>query len=490
MKKKGIIITATIVGVLLLAALIYYFMTSANKDYITIIFDADGGLEVSSMKVERGEIISKLPTTTKTDYTFVGWYNGETLFTTGHALDKDTVLKAKWEALEKYFTITFDSKGGNAVEPLKVVCDKTLPALPKPTKSGYNFVSWYDTHGKTILEGALLSCEDITLYADWKEVTKTFTVTFDSKGGSSVSKMTVECDKALSLPKNPTRDGYTFTGWVDKNNKAINNGAKLSCNDTTLYATWKENVKKVTIKFDTDGGNTISDITVECGKTLPTLPTPTKANYKFLGWKDKNNKTVTSGSTFTCENMTLTASWEKQKSYSCPTGYTLSGTKCVLSEDAKTKCSGERVYDYNGKCIKVNNEVRKVGSYSCPELNIAVGSYAGKEKGELVYAGTYFCYYHKLSYNTESACTSLTGQYGNFVWRSSNSTCYVEMTNAKMSCDSLSNYQYVGDPNKTFTGINGLNGGCFPEVEKTKYCDEGYTLTSGKCIKTIDATLK
>ena len=123
-------------------------------------------------------------------------------------------------------------------------------------------------------------------------------------------------------------------------------------------------------------------------------------------------------------------------------------------------------------------------------INITYGSYAGAETGELVQAGTYFCYYHKLPYNSESQCTSLSGQYGKFVWRSSNSTCYVVMKNATMSCNNLSGYTYIADPNKTFSGVNGLNGGCFPVSEKTKYCLDGMDLQGDKCIKKIDATVK
>lgn len=117
-------------------------------------------------------------------------------------------------------------------------------------------------------------------------------------------------------------------------------------------------------------------------------------------------------------------------------------------------------------------------------------TYAGTEKPDPIYAGTYFCYYHAISqYNTEDACTSKTGAYGNFVWRSSNSTCYVTSQLAEMSCDNLSGYVYVKDHN-TYSGVNGLNGGCYPTSNKVKYCDSEYTLTNGKCIKTIDATLK
>ncbi|MBQ5343498.1 MAG: InlB B-repeat-containing protein, partial [Oscillospiraceae bacterium] len=38
-----------------------------------------------------------------------------------------------------------------------------------PTKSGYAFLGWYDKNDHWIGEGALLACEDITLYAHYAQ---------------------------------------------------------------------------------------------------------------------------------------------------------------------------------------------------------------------------------------------------------------------------------------------------------------------------------
>ena len=40
---------------------------------------------------------------------------------------------------------------------------------------------------------------------------------FDSKGGTEVEKIEVECNKELVLPTPPTKNGYNFVSWVDKN---------------------------------------------------------------------------------------------------------------------------------------------------------------------------------------------------------------------------------------------------------------------------------
>ena len=62
------------------------------------------------------------------------------------------------------------------------------------------------------------------------------------------------------------------------------------------------------------------------------------------------------------------------------------------------------------------------------------------------------------------------------------------MNNYETVCSSDYNFYSSSELSSKF-GIHD-NGKCLRKVSKTSYCDEGFTLTSGKCIKTIDATLK
>jgi hypothetical protein len=40
-----------------------------------------------------------------------------------------------------------------------------------------------------------------------------YTVTFDSKGGSTVSSQEIKIGGQVTKPTDPTKDGYTFGGW-------------------------------------------------------------------------------------------------------------------------------------------------------------------------------------------------------------------------------------------------------------------------------------
>ena len=69
-----------------------------------------------------------------------------------------------------------------------------------------------------------------------------FTVTFDSKGGTDVPSQNQMYGQLLDVPEDPTREGYTFTGWYtdsacfelwDVENQTIEM-------DLTLYAGWEK----------------------------------------------------------------------------------------------------------------------------------------------------------------------------------------------------------------------------------------------------------
>lgn len=63
-------------------------------------------------------------------------------------------------------TVTFDSAGGSAVAPVKVLKGQPLGTLPTPTKDGHTFSGWYTAEG-TYCDSSSKVMENMTLYADW-----------------------------------------------------------------------------------------------------------------------------------------------------------------------------------------------------------------------------------------------------------------------------------------------------------------------------------
>lgn len=72
--------------------------------------------------------------------------------------------------------------------------------------------------------------------------TPTYTVKFDTDGGSAVKSQTVEKKDVVIMPADPTKEGYTFEGWyTDKTfKKKYDFDTKVTA-DFTLYAKWTEN---------------------------------------------------------------------------------------------------------------------------------------------------------------------------------------------------------------------------------------------------------
>jgi len=104
------------------------------------------------------------------------------------------------------YTVSFDTDGGTPSILPQVVMKDSLAKKPTQTltKTGYDFDGW-DFNFSTPITS------NIVVKAKWKP--KTFTVTFNSDGGSVVPSQTVNYNSTAIQPKPPTKTGYYFDGW-------------------------------------------------------------------------------------------------------------------------------------------------------------------------------------------------------------------------------------------------------------------------------------
>ena len=101
--------------------------------------------------------------------------------------------------------------------------------------------------------------------------TKTYTVTFDSNGGSAVTSVTDIAEGAtVTEPIAPSKTGYTFDGWYEQpdfSETAWDFATdKMPAKDVTLYAKWT--VNSYTVTFDSKGGDVVPSATVTYGNTV------------------------------------------------------------------------------------------------------------------------------------------------------------------------------------------------------------------------------
>ncbi|MGM9848425.1 MAG: InlB B-repeat-containing protein [Bacilli bacterium] len=148
------------------------------------------------------------------------------------------------------FDVTFDLNNGTKDEIIKVKYHQTINKkdIKDQEDLGELFIAWYEVVGVKEKEDVLADKpfdfntkidKDIKLKALYKGKVETITITFDSKGGSTVDSITINKGAELILPKDPTYAGYTFKGWYDINETPIHNNVLLE-EDTTLYAKWEK----------------------------------------------------------------------------------------------------------------------------------------------------------------------------------------------------------------------------------------------------------
>ncbi len=154
-----------------------------------------------------------------------------------------------------------------------------------------------------------MGASDTTVYAHW--AIKSYTVAFDSAGGSAVDAQKVQYGSKVVSPAAPTRTGHTFQGWYT----ARNGGSKYDfgqavTGDITLYAHWT--VNSYTLTFDGNGGKpTETSRTVAYGSPYGTMPTATRTGYTFEGWytAKSGGSQVYMSTAMGASNATMYAHW-------------------------------------------------------------------------------------------------------------------------------------------------------------------------------------
>ena len=139
------------------------------------------------------------------------------------------------------FIVTFDNEGTRTTAIIDNGVKLTAPAAP--TKEGYRFGGWYyDNNGgkaKWDFDTDTVT-RAMTLTAKWVQ---TYTVAFDTSGGSAVDPVTVVAGSTVTKPADPMKSGYTFGGWYKDSTLQtpwdFANGTVTA--DTTLYAKWTAN---------------------------------------------------------------------------------------------------------------------------------------------------------------------------------------------------------------------------------------------------------
>ena len=202
----------------------------------------------------------------------------------------------------------------------------------EPTRLNYQFGGWFpnaDGSGTEFTATTVVN-SNRTVYAKWISDANAVTITFNLNGGDGTapSPITVESGENVTPPADPTRNGYTFSGWFT----AATGGSAFVftavTTSATAYAQWIE-ANAITVTFDENGGDTEANpkvIAVTNG-TIATLPTPpTYEGFFFGGWNtqaDGDGDPFTTTTTVT-QSITVYAVWSAEE---VPVDFTVTFTK-------------------------------------------------------------------------------------------------------------------------------------------------------------------
>ena len=278
--------------------------STGNKSYTanwsvnsyTATFNGNGGSAGTSITKPYGSQLGTLPTSSRTGYTFRGWFtatSGGTQITTTTTMPANNVTYyAQWNA--HTYTVNYDANGGTgttAASSHTYGVAKTLTANGF-SRTGYTFLGWSTsasattatyTNGQSVSNLTATNGGTVTLYAVWR--INSYTLTYNANGGSvSPGSTVLTYNSSYGTLPTPTRSGYTFTGWYTAatGGTKVSSSTKMGAGNVNIYAQWTKNI---TVTFNPNGG-TVSptSIVAGAGQNLGTLPKPTRPGYVFSGW--------------------------------------------------------------------------------------------------------------------------------------------------------------------------------------------------------------
>ena len=251
---------------------------------VTTECHVSGGTFYDGLALEKDAKLSGKPVNTGTDI------NNKTNIPDPNG--KPVTVTYAYGALDGIYAEQIVQAGEKAVKP------------DDPKVNGLTFGGWYTD--EDCIDGNEYNftapvTKGMTLTAKW--TANSYTITFDTNGGSAVAPITQDYGTAINAPAAPTKTGYTFMGWEPEI------PATMPAEDMTITAKWS--INQYTVTFDTDGGSAVAPITQDYGTAIIAPADPTRGGYTFIGWDKAIPATMPAG------DMTITAKWKDSEK---PTG--------------------------------------------------------------------------------------------------------------------------------------------------------------------------
>jgi uncharacterized repeat protein (TIGR02543 family) len=272
--------------------------------------------------VSEGNVISHTPNTLKYGVSetlkplsnngnkkFAGWYLndsfiGDVQTATPKYPTENITYYAKWQTADT-FAIDYITNGGvlknNTSANYTSGSIHLLPNDDEISRKGYTFLGWYDNpsfYGNPITSIKENETGEKSFYAKWEQ--DIYTIAYNTKGGDiiEIPRTTYKYGDVVVLPKQVTKQGYTFNGWLHPFNSSIliHEIDGTFSGDLVIEALWTPKAYDVT--FDANGGtiNATEEFTnmVFYDSIYPDLEgvKPYREGFDFLGWYNEQDQLI------------------------------------------------------------------------------------------------------------------------------------------------------------------------------------------------------
>lgn len=329
---------------------------STNNEEIiyTVTFNSNGGTEVPSQKIKKGEKVVVPQDPTRKGFKFGGWKFKTKNYNFDDPVTSDIQLNAIWnpDTSEKTYLVSFNTNGGGTInsQTVKEGTTATEPKTP-PKKDGYIFAEWQLNSQKYNFSTPVNS--DIELYAKWYRIDYSIKYKGEmwpkvSLSNSSIVGYEARNDLILAAPTGIRGSEIVFYGLKPGKatitliladqfygndvfylaklefNITVNNDLSITedsrrtvygdknCSLTSSKTYNCDYNEYFTITYDSAGGTPVSVSVAYYHPILKySLPkTPTREGYKFKEWQLDGKKF--DFNTVITKDITLVATWEEE----------------------------------------------------------------------------------------------------------------------------------------------------------------------------------
>ncbi len=203
---------------------------------------------------------------------------------------QDLVLTAKLTitnpVVDNTVTVSFDTKGGSAIDAVKLEKGESLSAPANPYKKGYEFQGWFNGNYKYDFSKTV--SEPMTLTAKWKLISYeiTYDLVFGTNSPNNPSTYTIESEEIVLEPATAIA-GSEFDYWyimVNGAEQKITSIATGTDGNIRIYAKYRYEDFAITYVLGGGENNPDNPATSNVGQAEVVLLAATLRGYDFIGW--------------------------------------------------------------------------------------------------------------------------------------------------------------------------------------------------------------